>query len=265
MTAIRSTIFQVLFYVWTGVAGTVYLPLLLLPRRCFVRAGRFWCHGVMWLLRITVGLTYRVEGREHVPDQPVIFAIKHQSAWDTVVVSLLIRDPAIVLKKELLPIPLFGWYLWKHEMIAIDRKAGSSALRKLVGDAEAALREGRPPVVFPEGTRTAPGQRKPYQPGIAALYTRLGVPVVPVALNSGVFWRRREFIKRPGCITVRFLPPIAPGLSRRDFMTALEDRIEGATETLVDRARQASFPQVARESGNPVEKSSQTPVNPVEN
>ena len=265
MTVVRSTLYQVLFYVWTAIAGSVFMPLLLTPRRWFVGAGRFWCRGVMWLLRVTVGLTYRVEGLENVPDRPVIYAIKHQSAWDTIVVCLLIRDPAIVLKKELLPIPLFGWYLWKHGMIAIDRKAGSSALKKLVADAAAALREGRPPVVFPEGTRTAPGQRRPYQPGIAALYTRLDTPVVPVALNSGVFWRRREFVKRPGCITVRFLPPIDPGHSRRDFMAMLEDRIETATAKLVDQAASGLFPQAGGSDGSSVDKSAHAPVNSVEN
>ena len=265
MTYLRSTVYQVLFYLSICAAGTFYLPLLVMPRRWFVPAGRFWCRCVMWLLRVTVRLEYRVEGRENIPDEPVIYAIKHQSAWDTIVVCLLIRDPAIVLKRELLPIPLFGWYLWKHGMIGIDRKAGSSALRKLVADAEAALREGRPPVVFPEGTRTAPGEHKPYQPGIAALYTRLGVPVVPVALNSGVFWRRREFVKRPGCITVRFLPPIAPGLPRREFMAALATRIDTATAELVEQARSSTSGPVGRDATSPVDNSPPTPVNTVEN
>lgn len=247
MIYIRSILFQSLFYAWTALAGTAFVPFLVLPRRFTVFVGRLWCNGVMWLLRVTIGLTYRVDGWENMPDGPAIFAFKHQSAWDTIVVTILIDDPAIALKRELLPIPFFGWYLWKHGMIAIDRRAGAKALRKFVADAKNVLALGRPIVVFPEGTRTAPGQRRKYQPGIAALYDRLGVPVVPVALNSGVFWRRREFFRRPGCVRAEFLPPIAPGLSRREFMATLEDRIETATERLVKQAVREMDPRLAGE------------------
>lgn len=245
MTVLRSALFMIAFYLWTLVLGIAYLPLLVLPRAPMVAAGRLWCCGTLFLLGAIVGLRHRVEGSENVPDRPAIYAFKHQSAWETLVVCLLIRDPAIVLKRELLPIPVFGWYLWKHDMIAIDRWAGSLTLRRLVAAAAEKLTAGRSPVVFPEGTRTAPGQRVPYQSGVAALYGRLGVSVVPVALNSGLFWRRRAFVKHPGCITVRFLPPIPPGLDRHAFMTRLEDVIETASTELLSGPAAWGFPQAA--------------------
>lgn len=245
MIALRSATFQLLFYGWTGLVGIVLLPVLALPRWPVVHCCRFWCRGVMWLLEATVGLTYRVEGRENVPPGTAVFAVKHQSAWETFVIPILIGDPAIVLKRELLRIPFFGWLLWKHGMIAIDREAGPIALRQLVADAKAKVREGRSIVMYPEGTRTEPGVRRPFLPGIAALYKRLELPLIPVALNSGVFWSRRAFIKYSGCITLRFLPPVPPGLGRQEFMETLEDRIEVATEGLVESARKSLDSHVA--------------------
>lgn len=265
MIHLRSVLFMVLAFAWTLVAGTAFVPFLIMPRRFTVFIGRLWCQGVMWLLRVVVGLTYRVDGRENLPDGPAIFALKHQSAWDTFVVAILIDDPAIALKRELLPIPFFGWYLWKHGMIAIDRRAGAKALRKFVADAKQALAHGRPIVVFPEGTRTAPGQRRKYQPGIAALYDQLAVPVVPVSLNSGVFWRRREILKRPGCVRVEFLPPIPPGSSKREFMATLEDRIETATARLVEDAVRDMDPRLAGGLAALVDDSESVPVDSANN
>jgi 1-acyl-sn-glycerol-3-phosphate acyltransferase len=198
--------------------------------------GRSWGRGVLALARAVVGLSHEVRGRERIPHEPAIFAIKHQSAWETMIVHSLLDDPAIALKRELTLIPLFGWYLLRAGMIRIDRGAGARALRSLVEGARKALARGSSVVMFPEGTRVAPGQRPAYQPGIAALYLQLGRPVVPVALNSGMYWRRRGFLKRPGRIVVEFLEPIEPGLDRRGFMAELERRLEGATERLLAEA-----------------------------
>jgi 1-acyl-sn-glycerol-3-phosphate acyltransferase len=146
--------------------------------------------------------------------------------------SCYLNYPAFVLKRELLSIPLFGWYLRKVGMIAVDRAAGASALRNMARQASEAFAEGRSILIFPEGTRVPPGESRPYHPGVAALYTQLKVPVVPVALNSGLFWGRRSFVKRPGTVTVQFLPPIPPGLDRKAFMRELESRIEAAAMVL---------------------------------
>lgn len=233
---VRSLAFNVGFWVWTASLAILALPLLLLPRRAMQALGRCWGRGALALARAVVGLRYEVRGRERVPQGPAVFAIKHQSAWETMIVHSLLDDPAIALKRELTLIPLFGWYVLRAGMIRIDRAAGARALRSLVEAARGALARGSSVVMFPEGTRVAPGQRRPYQPGIAALYLHLKRPVVPVALNSGMYWSRRSFLKRPGRIVVEFLEPIAPGLDRGDFMAELERRLEGATERLLAEA-----------------------------
>lgn len=232
LTTLRSLAFQTLFYLWTTMLALTFLPLLIMPRSWIVWCGEGWLRSVLWLLKCTVGLSYRVEGAEHIPDGPVIYAFKHQSAWDTLAVPVLIRNPAVVVKRELLQIPFYGWYAKKHGMIGIDRDRGHRALRQILDKGEKAIAAGKPLVVFPEGTRTAPGTRVPYFAGIALIYSRMGLPVVPVALNSGLFWPRRSFIKRAGCITVRYLPAIPPGLSRKAFMEQLEDAIETASDSL---------------------------------
>jgi 1-acyl-sn-glycerol-3-phosphate acyltransferase len=145
---------------------------------------------------------------------------------------VVLGDPAVVLKRELLLLPFYGWYAARAGSIAIDRKGGAGALRHMVKAAQRAAALGRPVVIFPQGTRVAPGRPLPYQPGVAALYQALGVPLVPAAVNSGLYWGRRSFWKRPGRITLEFLDPIMPGLSRRDLMARLEDRIEAATAAL---------------------------------
>ena len=233
MTALRSLLFNLAFYGWTALACVVALPTLVLPRGVLVRLARLWARGIVLLLAALLNLRHEIRGKNPYPKGGVIYAFKHQSAWDTLLLPLLLRDPAIVLKKELLLIPLFGWYLAKTGQIAIDRRGGAAALKRMVRAAERCIRAGRPLVIFPEGTRTAPGQHRPYLPGVAALYGQLALPVVPVALNSGLFWPRRSFLKRPGLMTVEFLPAIEPGLSRQAFLDELERRTEGACARLL--------------------------------
>lgn len=240
MTALRSLAFNAALYLFTALQAIAGLPVLLLPRRTAYRFGRAWAAAILRLCAIIAGLDYQVRGREHLPKGPAIIAMKHQSAWDTFAVAVVFDDPAIVLKQELLWIPFYGWYLRKSGMIAIDRKAGAPALRKLVAAGARAAEQGRPLVIFPEGTRTAPGTHRPYQPGVAALYRQLDLPLVPVAVNSGVFWGRRSFLKRAGRITIEILPPIPAGGERRQVMEELERRIETATERLL---REASAPK----------------------
>lgn len=237
MIFLRSLAFNLALWLYTVLAAIAGLPALLLPRRLAARFGYAWASGVLKLTALLVGISHELRGRENLPKGPAIIAMKHQSFWDTCAVAVLFRDPAIVAKQELMRIPFYGWYLGKAGMIGIDRKAGAAALRKLVAAAERAAAEGRPIVIFPEGTRTAPGTRRPYQPGVAALYRQLGIPLVPVAVNSGLYWGRRSFVKRPGRIIVEILPPIAPGGGRKAVMAELEERIETASARLVAEAR----------------------------
>ncbi|HKW52405.1 MAG TPA: lysophospholipid acyltransferase family protein [Stellaceae bacterium] len=239
MILLRSLLFNIAFYLFTALMALVGLPMLLAPRRSAARFGRAWAAGVLKLLGWCAGLTHEVLGAANLPPGPAIIAMKHQSAWDTLAVPVVFADPAIVLKRELMLIPFYGWYLWKAGMIAIDRGAGASALKRMVASGEAVAADGRAIVIFPEGTRTAPGAQQPYQPGVAALYRQLGLPLVPVAVNSGVFWGRRHFAKRPGRITIEILRAIPPGGERRAVMAELESRIEAATARLVALGRAA--------------------------
>jgi 1-acyl-sn-glycerol-3-phosphate acyltransferase len=233
MTTLRALLFNLCYLVWSIAIHVVCLPLLLGPRAWVLAAGRVWIRVSLWLLAVIVGLRHRVLGTQHIPSGPAIVAVKHQSAWETLYLSLELSHPAFILKRELTWIPLFGWYLRKVGMIAVDRSGKAAALKQMVRQAEAAFAAGRQLVIFPEGTRVAPGQHKPYQPGIAALYSQLKVPVVPVALNSGLFWGKKAFVKRAGTLTVEYLPAIGPGLDRKLFMRQLEERMEAAANRLV--------------------------------
>jgi 1-acyl-sn-glycerol-3-phosphate acyltransferase len=233
----RSALFNVGLWSWTAIMLVAALPWLAFPPRFMLAHSRAWMRGLQFLLRTIVGLDYEVRGRRAASARPAIFAFKHQSAWETLAIHLLLDGAAIALKRELTQIPLFGWTLLHAGMIRIDRKGGPRALRGLIEGGRAALARGAPIVIFPEGTRVPSGEQRAYHPGVAALYRHLNCPVVPVALNSGVFWPRRSFVKRPGRIVVEFLAPIEPGLERLAFMTELHDRLEPATARLVAEAR----------------------------
>ncbi len=232
MTILRSFVFDLTFYLWTTLISVVSLPALV-SQRATVWISGLWASVALLLLRLIVGLSYEVRGRHNLPKGPVIVAFKHQSAWDTVALWILLKNPAIVLKQSLTRIPVFGWYMKRGGAIVIDRNAGAKALKPMVAAARTAVAEGRSIAIFPEGTRTPVGTRGVYQPGVAALYTQLGLPIVPVALNSGLFWGRRSFLKRSGRILVEYLPAIEPGLDRRYVMAELERRVEHATAVLV--------------------------------
>ena len=235
MSGARALLFNIVFWVGTLVFGIAGLPFLLTPRRTAMRFGRFWAQAVLAALKLIVGLDGEIRGREHIPPGACLIAMKHQSMWDTLILPPLLGDPAVVIKRELQFVPFYGWYAARAGSIFIDRKGGASALRRLVGAAKRAVAMGRPVVIFPQGTRTAPGQptaEMPYQAGIAALYRELAVPLVPGAVNSGLYWGRRAFFKRPGRIVPQFLEPIPPGLPRREVMETLETRIEAATAAL---------------------------------
>lgn len=237
MILLRSLLFNILFIAWNVLIQVAYLPLLLLPYTLLLRANRFWIRGILVLLAGICDLRHEIRGLDNLPDTPCILASKHQSAWDTFIFALIVNGPGFVFKRELLWIPLFGWYIMHAGCIPVDRRGGAQALKRMVAAARQVLDQGRNIIIFPEGTRTYPGEHRPHHPGVAALYTRLNVPVVPVALNSGLFWPRRSFIKRPGVITLEILPPIAPGLKRKDFTAELENRIETASNRLIETAR----------------------------
>jgi 1-acyl-sn-glycerol-3-phosphate acyltransferase len=236
MTLLRSALFFLWFVLVSVVVNIASLPALLLPRKVTVHCSRLWSRWTLWGLRVFAGLTYEVRGT--IPQNTgVLIASKHMSMWDTITLYLILFDPATVLKRTLLWIPFYGWYVWKVGSIAIDRDGKASAMRKMVAEAKAAMAQGRAILIFPEGHREAPGAPPDYKPGVAGLYGMLGVPCIPVALNSGLFWT--GFIKKPGRIAVEFLDAIPPGLKRAEFMRELETRIETATARLVAEGRKS--------------------------
>ncbi len=238
MKVLRSLAFNVCFWVWTVFLAIITVPWVVAfcrPHAVFT-LGRFWIGSVFGLLKLFCGIDHRLLGLERLPPGPCIIASKHQSAWDTLIFLFVFDAPCYVLKQELLRIPLFGRALAHAQMIAIDRAGGPRALKGLIADAEDRLAAGRSIVIFPEGTRTAPGDHRPYHPGVAALYRALDVPVVPVALNSGLFWGRRKFVKRPGRILLEVLPSMPPGLPRREFLDRLKVVIEANSERLIAEA-----------------------------
>jgi 1-acyl-sn-glycerol-3-phosphate acyltransferase len=236
----RSLLFNVLFYLNLIVHTIVALPTLLLPYpilREFIRS-----YGVtsLWLLRVISGIKVEWRGLENIPKSSCIIACKHQSLWETFALYAVLRDPIYILKRELMLIPLFGWYTWKARLIPVDRSAGLSALTKMTARARHELDRGCQLVIFPEGTRRPPGAEPIYKPGIAFLYSQTGVPCVPMALNSGLFWPRRSLHRRPGTILVEVLPPIPPGLDRKVFFARLQSVLEEATERLIQESGQES-------------------------
>ncbi|MEO0960841.1 MAG: lysophospholipid acyltransferase family protein [Pseudomonadota bacterium] len=237
MIALRSLLFQVYLYTTSAVMTLGCLPLLVLPRRYTAAGINLWSRLQLWGAANITGITYEIRGAENLPDGPCLIASKHQSMWDTIFWAVGAKDPAIVLKKELTFVPLYGWYAMKAAMISIDRGSGPSAIRKLVRQGRKAVADGRPIMIFPEGSRMAPDAEPQYKPGAAALYTQLDIPCIPVALNSGMFWARRALRRQPGTIVVNILPAIQPGLKRREFMAQLEAAIEPATDKLVADAK----------------------------
>lgn len=225
----RSALFMAWFLIVTTVLSMIFLPVLILPRGATAWLARLWSRVTFWGLKFFAGIDWQIRGVP--PKGPVLVASKHMSMWDTMALYLALGSPAIVLKRELLRIPFYGWFVWKATAIAIDRSAGPSALRKMSHAARAVLGEGRPILIFPEGTRKKPGAAPDYKPGVAGLYGILGVECVPVALNSGIHWT--GFLKRPGTIVLEFLEPIPPGLKRAAFMALLQERIETATSRLL--------------------------------
>ena len=232
MLAIRSALFNILFIGWTIFLLSTLWLLMPIPKQKFRKAVALWPHGSFPLMRYLLGLTFEQRGLENIPNEPVIYASKHQSAWDTMYFLWHHKDNAYVMKGELNRIPFWKWYMDKCQHVVVDRRGGTSAMREMISNTKSILADKRSVIIFPEGTRVAPGETRRYHPGIAALYSQTKATVIPVALNSGYFWGRRHFIKKPGVLTIQFLPPIPKNMERKAFMKELEIRIESATRKL---------------------------------
>jgi 1-acyl-sn-glycerol-3-phosphate acyltransferase len=229
----RSLLFNALFYVNITVRMIVALPTIVLPYSFLHGVLRRYASSTLWFLRVVCGIEVEWRGRENLPAGPYIVACKHQSLWETFALFILLPDPTYVLKRELMWLPLFGWLATKARMIAIDRGSHTKALASMIAAARREAARGRQIVIFPEGTRRPPGAKPRYLPGAAFLYAELGLPCVPVALNSGLFWPRRSLRRYPGTVLVEVLDPIPPGLEKRAFLARLQSVTEEATARLV--------------------------------
>ncbi len=235
----RSTIFNLLFYALTAIACVLCLPTLVLPRKYFMGVVHFFVHKVHFLEKHILGLRYEVRGLEHLPkDGSFIIAAKHQSAYETLKLHILFKDPSVILKKELLSIPLWGLYLKKSDPIAIDRSSPETAIQSIQDGARRMKELERPIIIFPQGTRVPCGQKKPYKVGVARIQEATDLPVIPMALNAGLFWPKNSWFKTPGTVIFEFLPPVAQGMERSELLSKLEQDTEGATQSLMNEAKE---------------------------
>jgi len=242
---IRSTLFNGLFYPITAIYCVLFLPCLLGTRALLMRVIHFYLSTVLFLEKYVLGLTYEVRGIENIGhDGTFIVAAKHQSAYETLKLHFLLGDPTIVLKKELLSIPLFGEFLKKIDVIAIDRRNKEESINAIVEGANKMKESNRPILIFPQGTRVHPSMTskdKSYKGGIAKMYSYTKLPIVPMALNSGLFWGRNSYIKRPGKVVFEFLPMIEAGLPEKQVMKTLEYRLEEKSIALMNEAKQGNM------------------------
>lgn len=236
MRYLRSIAFDAAVILWTGLLSLTipYLRLVNASSAQVRAVSQLWARGVAHLFRYVLGLDYRERGRENIPQGQCIIACNHQSLWETLVLSALFPEASIVAKKELIDLPVVGWFLYKYPMILLDRKAGRQALRQMIEEAKRAVAEGRTVLIFPQGTRQAVDEPSKYiWAGVYALYAELNLPVLPAAHNSGLFWAKKSLIMDQGTITLSYMPPIPPGLNRAEFQQRAEQAIEGEAQRLL--------------------------------
>jgi 1-acyl-sn-glycerol-3-phosphate acyltransferase len=245
MLQIRSLAFNVAFYLSLILQMIFWTPYYFLaPRHRAWYVPKFWAKSSLWLQEKIAGTKSEIAGLENLPEGSYILAPKHQSFWDTIAFLPHIPDALYILKRELTWIPFFGWYIMKMRMIPVDRGSRSKALKAVIAATRAELaRNSRQLIIYPEGTRRAPGDEPAYKWGIVELYAQLDVPVVPVAHVAGLYWPRRKFMRYPGTIKARFLPPIPPGLEKDEFMRRLVSETEAACDQfLIEAARSENPP-----------------------
>lgn len=236
---VRSIVFNVLFYANTVFCLIVALPTFFMPYWGIVEVAKAWGRINLFMLRWVAGIDIEVRGVEKIPKGGLIVAAKHQSAWETFALLPLFDIPLFIVKRELMWIPIFGWLMAKGRMVPVDRSAGSQALLEMTKRAGIEISRGRQLIIFPEGTRRPAGAEPRYKYGVAHLYAAEGVPCVPIALNSGLFWPRRSILRHPGTVLVEVLDPILPGLDKEEFFERLRDSIETATARLIAESKAA--------------------------
>lgn len=237
MVYIRSICFQIAVHLTALILMILCCPLIFAPREFIVAVIDFFLQIMMWQLKVICGLTYEVRGLERLPAGGFICACNHQSTWETVGLMAILKDPAFVLKNELRWVPALGLILMKTQQIWINRAGNLHTAERMLSAATSASKCGRPVVIFPEGTRVSVQGHEPFKPGVFVLYKTLNVPCVPAAVNSGLFWPRKSWLKHPGKVTLEFLEPIPPGARKEEFMSTLESSIRPTVQRLFEEAR----------------------------
>lgn len=235
---VRSLIYNIVFYLNLTFWVLLGIPTYIMPRWGIMNIAKNWARTSIWLMRIICNTKVEYRGLEKITQGPMLIAPKHQSAWETFAMLQFFDEPLYILKRELRWIPLFGWYLVKSNMIGVKRGAGGRTLQEMAKRAREEVSRGRQLIIFPEGTRRAVGAPPNYKLGVSQIYVDCGVMCLPVALNSGLFWPRRTFLRYPGTLVVEFLDPIPPGLSRDEFTQRVSTAIEDATNRLVKAGRE---------------------------
>lgn len=231
---IGSLIFNLFYVLWTLIIGTIFLPIIFMPTHIIILVvGKIWAGGLYFFLKTFCNLKLDLKGAKNRSQKPAIYASKHQSALETFMFHILIHKPVFVLKKELLDIPVFGFYLKKMGMISIDRDGGIKSLKLLLNQVQDKLKNGYSIIIFPEGTRTVPGEHVEYNSGITAIYNLKVADVIPIALNTGCFWPKNSFLKKPGKFTIDFLQPMPNDLSKQEFISQLQNRIDTRSNELI--------------------------------
>jgi len=233
VNTIRSLVFVAWLYLSLAIFAVGMSPALVLPHRYALGVVKMWARFVLLGLDWIVDIKVEFRGLEHRPTGRALLACKHQGMLDIIIPFVVLPDPCIITKKELMILPFFGWFAWKTKMISVDRSAASKALRDMVKQARARSAEGRQIWIFPEGTRAPVGAVPDYKPGVMAMYRDLELPCTPVATNAGVHWPAHGFRRYPGTVVYEFLPPIAANMKRAPFMAELELRIETASNALL--------------------------------
>ena len=234
---LRSLVYNVLFYLLLVFWIVVAMPTYLMPPSAFMGVAKAWARSSIWMMRLICNTKVEYRGLDKIPKGPLIVASKHQSMWETFALLQFFDRPLFIYKRELAWIPFFGWYLVKSRMIGVDRGGGMRSLMEMARRAPREIRSGRQLIIFPEGTRRPVDAPPVYMTGVGQIYVNSGVACLPVALNSGLFWPRRNFMRYPGTLVVEFLDPLPPGLSRKEFTARISSSIEDATNRLVEAAR----------------------------
>ena len=247
MIVLRSIAFNVLFYLNTLVYLLIALPTFFMPYTAILAVAKSWGRTNLVLLRVVAGVKCEIRGRDKIPAGAVIVASKHQSAWETFALQPLFDNPVFILKRELQWLPVFGWLTIKARSVPVDRRKGAQALSAMIERARIELALKRQLIIFPEGTRRPAGAEPRYKYGVAHLYAAEGVPCVPIALNSGLFWPRRSILRYPGTVIAEVLDPIPPGLGKDEFFQRLQDALEPATARLIAEEK-TKDPNLGRDS-----------------